>query len=260
MIIDSHAHYDDEAFNDDREAVLKGLYDGNVEAVINSGAGMKSSRSSEALSEKFPFIYATVGVHPDNAGELNEKTLHELEEMALKQKVVGIGEIGLDYHWDVWERNVQKEAFLKQWELADRLDLPVVIHSRDAAEDTMTIIRKKHSEAKQSGRELKAELHCYSYSPEQALEYASMGMYFGVGGVVTFKNARKLVETVETVPVERIMLETDCPYLAPEPYRGKRNDSTYIKYVAEKIGQIKGLSPEEVIDITTANVKRFYRL
>ncbi|MBR5732698.1 MAG: TatD family hydrolase, partial [Lachnospiraceae bacterium] len=189
-----------------------------------------------------------------------EENFAELRKMASMEKVISIGEIGLDYHWNVYPREVQKEAFVKQWELAVELGLPIEIHSRDAAEDTMNIVREMYAREKAAGRALRADMHCYSYSPEQAEEYLKMGLYFGIGGVLTFKNAKKLREVVDLVPVEKLLLETDCPYLAPEPHRGQRNNSAYLHSVVAEIARIKGLTGEEVEDITYANACRFFNL
>ena len=280
MIFETHAHYDDEAFEADREEILSGLPGQGIGRVGNCGADLASSRRSVELANRYDFVYAAVGVHPDNAGEIAvcdtpvndtdsedrkvysaaecSNNLAELRKMAASDRVIAIGEIGLDYHWDVYPRQVQKEAFLKQWELAVELGLPIEIHSRDAAEDTMNIVREMYSREKQAGRGLRADLHCYSYSPEQAAEYVKMGLYFGVGGVISFKNAKKLREVVDIVPTERILLETDCPYLAPEPHRGSRNNSGYLHSVVTEIARIKGLSEAEVEDITYANACRFF--
>ena len=283
MIFDTHAHYDDEAFAADREELIASLPGQGIGRVINCGADIASSRRSVELADKYDLLYASVGVHPDNAGEIvvcdtpvNDpgdggeikahspaecsRNLAELREMAASARVVAIGEIGLDYHWDVYPREVQKEAFIKQWELAVELGLPIEIHSRDAAEDTMSIAREMYSREKQAGRELRADLHCYSYSPEQAAEYAKMGLYFGIGGVLTFKNAKKLREVAGIVPIEQLLLETDCPYLAPEPHRGSRNNSGYLHSVVAEIARIKGLTGAEVEDITYANARRFFGL
>ncbi|MBO7352689.1 MAG: TatD family hydrolase [Lachnospiraceae bacterium] len=279
MIFETHAHYDDDAFNEDRDAVIGGLQAAGIARAVNIGADMASSRRSAELSRKYDFIYAAVGVHPDNAGELvkydgpvndedgtermtddPEENFAELRKMASMEKVISIGEIGLDYHWNVYPREVQKEAFIKQWELAIELGLPIEIHSRDAAEDTMNIVREMYAREQKAGRELRADMHCYSYSPEQAAEYARMGLYFGIGGVLTFKNAKKLREVVDLVPVEKLLLETDCPYLAPEPHRGQRNNSAYLHSVVAEIARIKGLTGAEVEDITYANACRFFNL
>ncbi len=258
MIFDTHAHYDDEAFDTDREEILQSLSGIGISRVMNCGADLASSKRSVELANKYDFIYAAVGVHPDNAGEIAD--IEMLRELASDSRVAAIGEIGLDYHWDVHPRDIQKEAFVKQWELAIELSLPIEIHSRDAAEDTMNIVRDRYDREKQAGRALRADLHCYSYSPEQAAEYAKMGLYFGVGGVITFKNAKKLREVVDLVPKEQILLETDCPYLAPEPHRGSRNYSGYLHSVVTEIARIKGLSEEEIEKITYENACRFFGL
>ena len=333
-IFDTHAHYDSEQFDEDREEMLEEInkpFPGtacssdrgefvSVGRIVNVGADMESSQTSIELAQKHEFIYAAVGVHPDSAEELirctipaneeNIKLLSEneceanrclLNELSNRNKVVAIGEIGLDYHWDVWPREIQKEAFRWQWNLALEKKLPVIIHSRDAAEDTMNIVRefyrkveslKVNSQASGDTAEstspmcgtgggmkqmadincyntghplkddksivLRAVMHCYSYSAEQAEEYLKMGLMFGIGGVVTFKNARKLKEVVDLLPMDRILLETDCPYMAPEPFRGKRNNSGYLRYVAEKIAEIKGIDAEEVYDITYKNACGFF--
>lgn len=255
MIFDSHAHYDDEKFAPDRDELLLSLLDNNITKVVNVGASVRGCHDSLALAEKYDFVYAALGIHPEEVLEYDEKDLSWIEEHISDEKVVSVGEIGLDYNFCDEPENIalQKELFIRQLELARKYNKPVIIHSRDACEDTMAIL-------KQYGSDLKCVVHCFSYSPEIAAEYVKMGYYIGVGGVVTFKNSKKLVETVEAIPINRILLETDCPYLAPEPNRGKRNDSTNLKYVAEKIAQIKGISSKEVEDITLANTLEFYGL
>lgn len=266
-IFETHAHYDDDAFAGDLDGILRDIrqdsgQDGAaaVDRIINCGASLKSSRASVELAHRYEFIYASVGVHPDEAGELldREDGFAYLRELAGSDKVVAIGEIGLDYHWDVWPRQLQKDMFVKQWELAIELGLPIEIHSRDAAEDTFDIVRAMYEREKQAGRALRADMHCYSYSVDQAREYAKMGLYFGVGGVVTFKNARKTHELVREIPLERILLETDSPYLAPEPYRGQRNNSGYIERVALKIAELRNIPVEEVYRTTYDNACRFF--
>ena len=251
MIFDTHAHYDDEQFDEDRGELLGGMADAGVGTIVEIGASMESSRNAVRLAEQYPFIYAAVGVHPDNVGELNEETFEELKTMCGHEKVVAVGEIGLDYHWDTEPREVQKHWFIRQLQLAREMGLPVNIHSRDAAEDTMTIM-------KEYGRGLGGIIHCFSYSLVMAQEYVKMGFSIGVGGVVTFKNGRKLKEIVANLPLEKIVLETDCPYMAPEPNRGKRNDSRNIHYVAEKIAELKNVTTEKVIDQTENNAKLIY--
>ncbi|MCI8634276.1 MAG: TatD family hydrolase [Eubacterium sp.] len=256
MIFESHAHYDDEQFNEDRDSLLKELLNGNICNIINIGASIESTKSSIALAEQYPQIYAAVGVHPSDAGELNEQSFAWLREQTTHPKVVSVGEIGLDYYWEK-EPDVQKTQrywFARQMELAKEARLPVVIHSREAAEDTVRVMKSVHAE------EIPGVVHCYSYSPELAQEFLKMGYYIGVGGVVTFKNARKLKETVEQVPLEKILLETDAPYLAPEPYRGKRNCSRYLGYVAEEIARLKQVSAEEVEDVTRKNAQKLFQI
>lgn len=251
MIFDTHAHYNDEQFDQDRDELLKTMEKAGVGTIMEIGASLKSSRQAVALSKQYPFVYAAVGVHPDNVGELNEETFRDLTEMCEEPKVCAVGEIGLDYYWDKESREMQKYWFIRQLELAKEKELPVNIHSRDAAEDTMEIL-------KNYAGKITAIIHCYSYSKEIALEYVKMGFYIGVGGVVTFKNGKKLKETVRAIPLDRIVLETDCPYMSPEPNRGKRNDSRNIHYVAEEIARIKEVTKEEVIKQTENNAKLIY--
>lgn len=254
MIFDTHSHYDDKVFNEDRDALLLGLKDSGVGKVVSVGADMSSCRAALDLAEQYDFVYCSLGVHPSEVEELTEDDMMFLQENASYEKVVAIGEIGLDYHWSEPEKEVQKKWFRRQIELAKQTNLPIIIHSREAAEDTKHII--KDTKAYECG----GVIHCYSYSPEMAKEFVAMGYYIGVGGVVTFKNARKLVQTVETIPLEKIVLETDCPYLSPEPHRGERNDSTRLIYVAQKIADIKGITKEEVVETTRKNAEVLYRL
>ena len=278
MIFDTHAHYNDKQFDADRDELLSSMSEQNVGTIVNVGASFQDCKDGVALARKYPFVYAAVGLHPDDVGELEAaepavagpadagvevagqagesgNTVFDWIRKTAETdpKVVAIGEIGLDYHWNVETHDVQEKWFRRQLDLAEELNLPVSIHSRDAAEDTLRIMKEY------AGR-ITAVMHCYSYSPELAEEYVKLGYYFGVGGVVTFKNGKKLKRTVEAVPMERILLETDCPYLAPDPYRGKRNHSGYIDYVAAEIASLKGLSKEEVIAITEANAKRFFNM
>ena len=251
MIIDSHAHYDDEAFEEDRDNLLQSMQSNGIEKIINVGANIKGSMASIALSEQYPFIYAAVGVHPSDTEELDEEKIAWMKEVSEKEKVVAIGEIGLDYYWPEPDREIQKKWFIRQMELAQEVNLPVIIHSRDAAQDTIEILKQFRANG---------VIHCYSYTKESAKEFLKMGYYFGIGGVLTFKNARKLKEAVMEIPMDRILLETDSPYLAPEPNRGKRNNSAYIRYVAEKIAALKGLTYEEVVEQTEKNARKMYRL
>lgn len=254
MIFETHAHYDDDRFEEDRDELLCGMKDAGIYPIINVGASIDSTRTTLKLAEKYDFVYAAAGVHPSEISDLNEETFEWLKEQTNLSKVVAIGEIGLDYYWDK-ELTVQAEQrywFGRQLELAREKNLPVIIHSRDAAADTMQVMKEHHAE------EIPGVIHCYSYSKEMALEYIKMGYYIGIGGVVTFKNARKLVETVEAIPLERILLETDCPYMAPEPFRGKRNSSLYLPYVVEKIAALKGVSKEAVERITEENAHKLF--
>lgn len=253
MIFDTHAHYDSEQFNEDRDDVLKGMPEKGVSTIVNVGASLNGCKASVEFAKKYPFMYAAVGVHPDEVGALNEETFAQLEEWCKEEKVVAVGEIGLDYYWDEEPREVQKEWFIRQLELARKLNLPVNIHSREAAEDTFQII-------KEYGKDLTGIIHCFSGSKEMAIEYVKLGFHIGVGGVVTFKNGKKLKQVVEAIPLEWIVLETDAPYLAPTPFRGKRNDSTYIRYMAEEIANLKGITTEEVLEQTERNARKVYRL
>ena len=254
MIFDSHAHYDDHAYDGDREEILPALARDGVGTVVNVGASLEGTRRTVELIRKYPFMYGAAGVHPDEVGELNEETFAWLREQCLQKKIGAIGETGLDYYWNKESHEVQKKWFVRQLKLAKELSLPVIVHSREAAADTMEILKQEYSP------QTPAVIHCYSYSPELAREYVKMGYYLGIGGVVTFKNAKKLKEVVLETPLERILLETDCPYLAPEPYRGKRNDSRNLTYVAKAVADIKGLTPEAVIEATEKNAGTFYRL
>ena len=256
MIFETHAHYDDERFEEDRDALITSMPEHGVGTIINVGASIESTKTTLALSEKYPFVYAAVGVHPSDISGLNEETFAWLREQTQKEKVVAVGEIGLDYYWDK-EPEVQKQQrywFAEQMKLAKEASLPVIIHSRDAAADTMEVMKSVHAE------EIPGVIHCYSYSKEMAQEFIKMGYYIGVGGVVTFKNAKKLKETVQEIPLDRILLETDCPYMAPEPHRGERNDSSYIPFVIEKIAELRGITPEEVEQATMENAERLFRI
>ena len=253
MIIDTHAHYDDKQFDIDRDEILNSLAAEDVGIVVNASASYRSCERVVKMAQEYPFMYAMVGVHPDHAGELNEENFAEMKKLFDEPKVVAVGEIGLDYYWDNEPREKQKEWFIRQLEVARELDLPVNIHSRDAAEDTFNIM-------KEYAKGLKGIIHCFSGSKEMAIEYVKLGFAIGIGGVVTFKNGRKLKEVVEAIPLTSIVLETDCPYLAPVPYRGKRNNSAYIKYVAEEIAQLKGVTYEEVLVQTEKNAREIYGL
>lgn len=254
MIFDTHAHYDDEAFNEDRKALLASLPDAGIGAVVNIGANLYTTAMSLGLAEIYPWMYAAVGVHPHDVAELTEDSLKWLEEVSHRDKVVAIGEIGLDYHYDDIDREQQKYWFERQLLLAQRVDKPVVIHTRDAAQDTLDMMKSEAANG------LGGIIHCFPFGAELAREYLNMGYYLGIGGVVTFKNGKKTKEAVAYAPLERIVLETDCPYLAPTPYRGKRNDSTLLRLVISEIAQIKGVSEDEVESVTWENAKRVYRI
>lgn len=249
MIFDTHAHYDDDRFAPDRGELLSGMNENGIGRIINVGASFEGCKNSLALAQEHDFIYAALGVHPSDIADLTEESCEWIRQHLSDPKVVAVGEIGLDYYWDK-EQEVQarqREWFRYQLQLAKESVLPVSIHSREAAADTMEIMKEAAADG------IPGVIHCYSYSKEQALEYIDMGYYIGVGGVVTFKNARKLKETVEAIPLERILLETDCPYMAPEPNRGKRNSSLYLTYVADAIAGLKGVTPEEVKTVTYEN-------
>ena len=254
MIFDTHAHYDDETFDEDREELLWKMKEQGVEFIVNVGASIASTKKTIELVQRYPFLYGAVGIHPSETEELKEEDMLWLKKASVQKDIVAIGEIGLDYYWPEPDREIQKKWFIRQLALASEVKLPVIIHSRDAAEDTLEIL-KEWDKDKTGG-----VIHCFSYSKEIAREYLSMGYYFGIGGVLTFKNARKLVEAVEIIPMDKILLETDCPYLAPEPYRGKRNQSVYIDLVAEKLAELKGIDKKEVLRITSENAKAFYHL
>lgn len=254
MIFESHAHYDDEAFDGDRDALLRSLAENGIDTVINIGASLESCKKTLALLADYSFVYGTVGVHPSETGELEEESFLWLKECCAREKVVAVGEIGLDYHWKEPAPSVQKKWFERQLEMAKEVRLPVVIHSREAARDTLDIMKNVHAEA------IGGVVHCFSYTKEIAREYLNMGYYFGIGGVVTFANARKLKEAVSYIPMERILLETDSPYLAPEPNRGKRNSSLNLPYIAKEIAAVKGLDYEEVLAVTHENAEKLFRL
>lgn len=260
MIFDTHAHYDDEAFDEDRESLLGSLKGQGIGTVVNVGASLKSSASAVELSENYPFVYAAVGVHPSETAELREEDLAWLKQQLAMPKVVAVGEIGLDYYWPEPSRELQQYWFRRQLDLAVEVGMPVIIHSRDAAADTLTIIKQYYDKAKLAGKELTGVIHCFSYGTELAREYLKMGFWLGIGGVVTFKNAKKIQEVVKEAPLSKIVLETDSPYLAPVPYRGKRNSSLNLPLVAEEIARLKEVPVEQVVQVTTANAVELYNL
>lgn len=250
MYFESHAHYDDERFDEDRDTLLASFPAEGIETVVNASSDIKSSKASIALSEKYPFFYAAVGVHPHEVENITEADIDELRELSKHPKVVAIGEIGLDYYYDLSPRDLQRHWFKRQLELADELKMPVIIHSRDAAQECFDIIKNSNVR--------NGVIHCYSGSAEMAEEYIKMGFYIGVGGSLTFKNNKKGVETVEHIPIEKILIETDSPYLAPVPYRGKRNDSRLLKYVVERISQIKNIPENDICNITKNNAQNLF--
>lgn len=253
MLFDTHAHMDDRRFDADREAVLQGLKEKGVALVMNPGCSLESSRNAIALAEKYPFVYAAVGSHPDVADEVNDAVLEEYRKLCkLHPKVKAIGEIGIDYHYEDIPRELQLKAFRMQMELAREVKLPVIVHEREAHEDGMAVVREFS--------DVTGVFHCYSGSAEMAAQLVDKGWYIGFTGVITFKNARKALETIERIPLERIVLETDCPYMAPEPFRGKRNDPGYMFRMAEKLAEVKGISVEEAQAVTLENGKRLYRI
>lgn len=253
MIIDTHAHYDDEAFDPDREVLLASMQEHGIEKLVNVCASIDGLQDTVKLIEKYPFIYGAVGVHPDDAEQMTEETLAEIRRISHMDKMIAIGEIGLDYYWhkEKKEHEIQQKMFRAQMEIAREEKLPFMIHSRDAAEDTLNIVREYMQEGMYGGI-----IHCFSYSCEIAAEYLNMGLYLGIGGVVTFKNAKKLKEVVQYAPLSQLVLETDCPYMAPEPNRGKRNSSLYLPYVVQAIAELKQVTPEEVIEVTRENTHR----
>ena len=253
MLFDTHAHLDDGAFDTDREELLAALPEQGVGLVMNPGCSLASSRNVSRLTQQYDYIYGAVGSHPDVADEVNGEVLEEYRQIVRSNpKIKAIGEIGLDYHYEDIPRQIQLEAFRAQMELARELDLPVIVHERDAHEDGMQIVKEFPT--------VTGVFHCYSGSAEMARQLVDKGWYIGFTGVLTFKNARKAVEVASSIPLERIVLETDCPYMAPEPFRGKRNDPGKIYRMAEKLAEIRGLSVEEIHAITVENGKRLYRI
>ena len=253
MLFDTHAHMDDRAFDTDREELLSALPGQGLALVMNPGCSLQSSRNAVRLAKEYDYIYAAVGSHPDAADEVDEAVLEECRELCKRNpKVKAIGEIGLDYHYEDIPRDIQLKAFRAQMELARELGLPVIVHERDAHEDGMAVVR--------DFPEVTGVFHCYSGSAEMARQLVDRGWYIGFTGVLTFKNARKAIEVASSIPLERIVLETDCPYMAPEPFRGRRNDPGKLYRMAEKLAEIRGLSVEEVQAITVENGKRLYRI
>lgn len=260
MIFDTHAHYDDKAFDEDRDSLIKSLSLNGIEAVVNVGAELEGCKKTLELSKTYDNVYGALGIHPDGISRLTEDDMNYLKTECVENalynggKIVAVGEIGLDYYYPDSPKDIQIKWFRRQLELAREVKLPIIVHSREAAQDTYNVMREFEAE------KIGGIVHCYSYSAEMAKQFLNMGFYFGIGGVLTFKNAKKLIEVVEFLPIDAIVLETDCPYLAPVPKRGTRNDSTNLNFVVEKIAQIKGISDNEVIDITNRNAKKVYRI
>ena len=253
MLFDTHAHLNDPAFDPDRETLMESFAAAGVGLVMNAGCSLESSREIVAMAEKYPWLYASVGSHPDSASEVNEAVLEEYRKLCkLSPKVKAIGEIGLDYYYEDIPRGIQQKAFRMQLALAQELDLPVIVHERDAHNDGLAIIKEFPA--------IKGVFHCYSGSAEMARQLVDLGWYIGFTGVLTFKNARKAVETAAAIPLDRIVLETDCPFMAPDPFRGKRNHPGYLYRMAQKLAEIRGISLEEVHAATFENGKRLYRI
>ena len=250
-IFDTHSHYDDAQFDADRNDLLKSLPQKGVIGVVSCGCDPESTRFNAGLAEQYDYIYFAAGLHPENLEGLKMDDLDEIERYAKEEKCVAIGEIGLDYHWMASSKEVQKEFFAAQCELANKLDMPVIVHDREAHADTLAILKQYRP---------KGVLHCFSGSAETAKEIVKMGMYIGLNGVATFKNARKSIEAAKAIPIERLVLETDCPYLAPVPHRGKRTDSSFIPFIAERLGEELGIPAQELLNITAQNAKRLYEL
>lgn len=253
-IFDTHAHYDDEAFSDDREELLRRLPEEGIAKVVNVGASIASCQTTIELMNHYEYIYGALGVHPSDTGELTEEKFAWLREQCRAEKCVAVGEIGLDYYWDEPERSIQREWFVRQLNLARELSLPVIIHSRDAAKDTIDIMKAEKAS------EIGGVIHCFTYTWETAKIFLDMGFYIGVGGILTFKNAKKIKEAADYIPLDRIVLETDCPYLAPDPYRGKRNSSLYIPHIVTALADIKGITEEEVRQRVWKNSHELYGL
>lgn len=248
-IFDSHAHYDDEKFDGDRDALLASLFENGIAAIVNCGSDLASSRRSQSLSQKYPSIYFAAGVHPHEADATGENDFDEIKKLLNDKKCVAIGEIGLDYHYDFSPRDVQKKVFEYQLKLAKEYDMPVIIHDREAHEDTWELLKKYQP---------KGVVHCFSGSAEMAKDILSIGMYIGLGGAVTFKNAKKPVSVAAMVPENRLLIETDCPYMAPVPHRGERNDSSLIPCTAEVLAGIRGVSAQKILDMTAENAERLF--
>ena len=250
-LIDSHAHYNDEKFDDDRDTIIKEAYNSGITTIINAGYSLESSKKAIEIANQYKFMYATVGVSPNDIEDLKGNYIEDIEELAKSYKVVAIGEIGLDYYWNKENKEKQKEIFMEQIKLANKLDLPIVIHTREAVMDTIDILKK--IECKKRG-----VFHCCPLNRELVKEALKLGFYISFAGPVTFKNSKNAAEIINLVPIERILIETDSPYLSPEPVRGTRNDSRNVKYIAQKIASVKNISIEEVANLTRNNVLKIY--
>ena len=258
MIFDTHAHYDDHAFDDDRDEVLRGMAAGGVGRVIDVGSTVRSLPVVKELADRYDFVYGALGLHPDEAGSLTEEVLSEIREMISDPKIVAVGEIGLDYHWDVEPHEVQAACFRKQIALALDLEKPIIVHSRTAAADTMTVVAEMYGSGRGREARRKGVIHAYPGSLEQAKTYAEMGFFLGIGGVLTYQTSKKLKKVVAGMPLSALLLETDCPYLSPESRRGERNTSLNLPEVVHAIAEIKGVSPEEVEKVTWDNAERLF--
>ena len=252
LLFDTHAHLNDPAFDPDREELMAGLAAKGVGLVMNAGCSLESSRDIVNMTARYPWLYGSVGSHPDAADEVNEAVIEEYRQLCKNEKIKAIGEIGLDYYYEDIPRDIQQKAFRMQMQLAKEVDLPVIVHEREAHDDGMRIVKEFPG--------VTGVFHCYSGSAEMARQLVKMGWYIGFTGVLTFKNARKAVETAASIPLDRIVIETDCPFMAPEPFRGKRNDPGYLYRMAERLAEIRGITPEEAAAITTENAKRLYRI
>lgn len=254
MLFDTHAHYDDKKFIEDRYEVIENAHQSGISYIINAATDLKSCEESLAFARKYGYVYAAVGVHPHEVGDIDDSTLIKLAELAKEEKVVAIGEIGLDYYYDTAPRDIQRHWFAQQIKLAKNMMLPIIVHDRDAHQDSFDIIKE------QKACDIGGVFHCYSGSVEMAKELVNYNFYISVGGALTFKNAKKLVEVVRWIPIDRLLIETDSPYLTPEPHRGKRNDSSYVRFVAEKVAEIKQMDFEKVAEATLRNAKDLFKI
>ncbi len=251
-IFESHAHFDDEAFDNDRDTLITSLHNNSIERIINVGASLASTKRTIELMNKYDFIYGALGIHPTECGDLTEDNIRWIRDNAISDKCAAIGEIGLDYYWKEPQKDIQKKWFIRQIDLAKELNLPVIIHSRNAAKDTLDIMKSERADR------LRGVIHCYSYSVEIAREYFNMGYYFGIGGVITYPDSKKLKEVVNYLPLDCILLETDCPYLPPNPHRGERNHSGNLIYIAEALAKIKNVDVDTIINVTKKNAYRLF--